>query len=53
MLFQQLLYLSDLPENQVHVIMQEAAYPTLEISQLLLLRTAKKVIFREQWKKRV
>lgn len=49
--FQQLLYVSDLPENLVKNILREAKDPALQLGYVLALRIAQKIFFREQYKK--
>lgn len=49
-LFQQLLYISDLPEHEIANIFSEAPNPTQEISKLLLIRIARKVYYQNLYK---
>jgi dihydrodipicolinate reductase len=46
----QLLYLSDLSENTVKAVFKTEENPVEELSKMLLLRTAKKIHFRRQYK---
>lgn len=47
--FNQLLYLSDLPENKVNDIFELSENPMEELAHLLLIRTAQKIYLRKKY----
>jgi len=46
----QLLYLADLPENSVDEVFKLEAEPIEELAEMLLLRIAQKIYYREKYK---
>lgn len=49
-LLTQLLYLVDLPENQVDIMLNESQNPALDLADALLYRAAQKVYFKQKYK---
>ncbi|WP_107038415.1 hypothetical protein [Brumimicrobium mesophilum] len=46
----QLLYVSDLPEDKVKAVFRNNNNPVAELSKMLLMRSAQKVKFKRQYK---
>ena len=46
----QLLYVSDLPEDKVQAVFRDNQNPVGELSKMLLMRSAEKVNFRRKYK---